>query len=135
MSRSVAPPPPGATTPGGDGGATRVVLTRSGGIAGRGDTIAVEPDGRWTLVDRAGSRRTGRLSTADLDLLRRLAADPDLTAEAARPTAPTACRDAFTYRLAVGATETGYVDCPTDGSPPEVTRSLVELLHRATGWT
>ncbi|MDT0529594.1 hypothetical protein RM555_11410 [Micromonospora sp. DSM 115977] len=113
--------------------AARVVLTRSGGFAGRGDTVTVEPDGRWSAVDRAGSRRTGRLSGADLDRLRRLVADPALAAEAGRPSAPTACHDAFDYRLTVGAVETGYVDCPSDAAPPPTTRAVVELLLAATG--
>ncbi|MFG1756065.1 hypothetical protein [Micromonospora echinofusca] len=120
-------PPPAEPTP------ARVVLTRSGGIAGRGDTVTVEPDGRWSVVDRAGARRTGRLSGADLDRLRRLVADPALAAEAARPSAPTACRDAFSYRLTVGTVETGYVDCPTDGGAPATARAVVELLVGATG--
>ncbi|SCG13811.1 hypothetical protein GA0070610_0002 [Micromonospora echinofusca] len=122
-------PPPAEPTP----APARVVLTRSGGIAGRGDTVTVEPDGRWSVVDRAGSRRTGRLSGADLDRLRRLVADPALAAEAGRPSAPTACRDAFSYRLTVGTVETGYVDCPTDGGPPATARAVVELLVGATG--
>ncbi|MEU4779041.1 hypothetical protein [Micromonospora sp. NPDC023633] len=128
---TAAPPTPAPTA------AARVVLTRSGGIAGRGDTVTVEPDGRWTAVDRAGSRRTGRLSGADLDRLRRLVADPALAAEAGRPSTPTACRDAFSYRLTVGAVETGYVDCPSDGDAPTTARAtaraVVELLVGATG--
>ncbi|MFG1775004.1 hypothetical protein ACGFIR_16920 [Micromonospora sp. NPDC049051] len=128
-----AAPPPAPSSPGPADAATRVVLTRSGGFAGRGDTVTVEPDGRWTVADRAGSRRTGRLSGADLDRLRRLVADPALAAEAARPSAPTACHDAFDYRLTVGPVETGYVDCPTDAAPPETTRAVVELLLTATG--
>ncbi|MEH0969717.1 hypothetical protein V6U77_01055 [Micromonospora sp. CPCC 205546] len=115
------------------GTAARVVLTRSGGIAGRDDTVTVEPDGRWTVVDRAGSRRTGRLSGADLDRLRRLVADPALAAGAGRPATPTACRDAFSYRLTVGTVETGYVDCPSDGDAPTTAREVVELLVAATG--
>ncbi|MEV4659063.1 protealysin inhibitor emfourin [Micromonospora sp. NPDC049301] len=113
--------------------ATRVMLFRSGGFAGRGDAVTVEPDGRWTLVDRAGSRRTGRLDTTDLGRLRGLAADPRLAAEARRPTTPTSCADAFSYRLTVGTVETAYVDCPADAAPPPATRALVELLLRATG--
>ncbi|MGK5518412.1 hypothetical protein ACSNN9_03555 [Micromonospora sp. URMC 107] len=124
---TAAPPTPAPTT------AARVVLTRSGGIAGRGDTVTVKPDGRWTAVDRAGSRRTGRLSGADLDRLRRLVADPALAAETGRPATPTACRDAFSYRLTVGAVETGYVDCPSDGGTRPTARAVVELLLGATG--
>ncbi|MEW2375920.1 protealysin inhibitor emfourin [Micromonospora sp. NPDC047812] len=124
---AAAPPASAPTAP-----AARVVLTRSGGFAGRGDTVTVEPDGRWSVVDRAGSRRTGRLSGADLDRLRRLVADPALAAEAGRASAPTACHDAFDYRLTVGAVETGYVDCPSDAAPPETTRAVAELLLTAT---
>ncbi|MER7419305.1 hypothetical protein ABT346_21415 [Micromonospora peucetia] len=134
---STAPTSPGPTAATESTGPTaateRVVLTRSGGFAGRGDTVTVEPDGRWTVVDRAGSRRTGRLSGADRDRLRQLVADPALATEAGRPSTPTACHDVFSYRLTVGALETGYVDCPPDGSPPTTTHAVVELLVGATG--
>ncbi|SCL62782.1 hypothetical protein GA0070606_3684 [Micromonospora citrea] len=130
--RPTAPPTvPPALGP--TGAAARVALTRSGGIAGRGDTVTVEPDGRWTAVDRAGARRAGRLSAEDLQNLRRLLADPRLAAEAGRSPAGTACRDAFRYRLTVGAVETGYEDCAVDAAPPGATRAVVELLLRVTG--
>ncbi|WP_433388182.1 hypothetical protein [Micromonospora sp. KLBMP9576] len=132
-----APPAAGPTLPppttGSGASAVRVVLTRSGGFAGRGDTLTVEPDGRWTAVDRAGSRRTGRLSDADLDRLRRLVADPALAAEAGSPPAGTACQDAYSYQLTVGAVRATHVDCPADGAAPTKTRAAVELLMAATG--
>ncbi|MET8231056.1 hypothetical protein ABZS77_10305 [Micromonospora sp. NPDC005298] len=122
--------PTGAPTA--SGVAQRVMLQRSGGFAGRGDAVTVEPDGRWTAVDRAGSRRTGRLDTATLGRLGGLAADPRLAAEARRTAAPSECADAFSYRLTVGTIETGYVDCPSEAAPPPATRALVELILRAT---
>ncbi|MBM0232032.1 hypothetical protein JNW91_09225 [Micromonospora sp. STR1_7] len=121
---------PGAPTP--SGAAPRVMLRRSGGFAGRGDAVTVEPDGRWTAVDRAGSRRTGQLGTADLGRLVGLVADPRLAAEARQTAAPSGCADAFSYRLTVGAIETGYVDCPSEVTPPPATRAVVELVLRAT---
>jgi hypothetical protein len=130
---SPSTPAPSVPDPGGTTAAARVTLTRSGGFAGRGDTVTVEPDGRWTAVDRAGSRRTGRLDPADLGRLRGLAADPRLADEARRSTTPTGCADVFTYRLTVDNLETGYVDCPADTGPPPATRALVELILRATG--
>ncbi|WP_327029804.1 hypothetical protein OG989_04840 [Micromonospora sp. NBC_01740] len=134
---TTAAPSPQPTTaprsPGPAATAARIMLTRSGGFAGRGDTVRVEHDGRWTVVDRTGSPRTGRLSSADLDRLRRLVVDPALAAEAGRPSAPTACQDAFSYRLTIGEVETGYVDCPADGAAPAATRAVVELLLGATG--
>ncbi|MFG1881269.1 hypothetical protein [Micromonospora sp. NPDC049102] len=122
------PTGPGAT----DAAAGRVTLFRSGGFAGRGDNITIEADGRWTVVDRAGGRRTGKLDAADLGRLRGLAADSRLTTEARRTATTSSCADAFSYRLTVGGVETGYVDCPADPGPPSATRAIVELLLRVT---
>ncbi|MEU8328288.1 hypothetical protein [Micromonospora sp. NPDC048839] len=131
-----ATPPPTVAPTGGpatSGTPTQVMLRTSGGFAGRGDAVTVEPDGRWTAVDRAGSRRTGQLTPADLGRLTGLAADPRLAAEARQPTRSTTCSDAFSYRLTVGGIETGYVDCPADAAPPPATQALVKLLLQATG--
>lgn len=110
----------------------RVMLEKTGGLAGVQDRITVEPDGRWTVVDRSGASRTGQLSAADLDRLRQLAADPRLAAEATATPAATNCADSFTYQLTVAGRTTRYVDCPTDPNRPEVTAALVDLLTRAT---
>ncbi|MET8909254.1 hypothetical protein [Micromonospora sp. NPDC004551] len=109
-----------------------VVLTKSGGIVGLEDTVTVQPDGRWTRVDRAGASRTGRLSDADLDRLRQLTTDSRLVAEATATVPATMCADAFSYKLTVGATTTGYVDCPPEITPPPATAAVVDLLTRAT---
>ncbi|RAO02913.1 hypothetical protein GAR05_01191 [Micromonospora saelicesensis] len=127
---TTAPTTGGAET---SGASARVTLRSSGGFAGRGDAVTVEPDGQWTAVDRAGSRRTGRLAPADLGQLTALATDPRLAAEARQTTSPTNCADVFTYRVTVGTIETGYVDCPSEAPPPPVTQDLVKLLLRATG--
>jgi hypothetical protein len=131
---ATAPPTAGGPASGSPSAAqaVRVVLTRSGGIAGLNGTVTVEPDGRWTVVERGGAARTGRLSGSDLDRLRRLAADPRLAAEATRTPGPTECRDAFSYQLTVGGTVSRYIDCPSDAQRPPVTAALVELLTRAT---
>ncbi|MFR9776697.1 protealysin inhibitor emfourin [Micromonospora sp. MS34] len=126
-----ATPDTGRTAPAAP--AVRVVLTKSGGIAGVEETVTVQPDGHWTRGDRSGASRTGQLSDADLDRLRRLAADPRLPAEATATTPAPMCADAFTYRLTVGDTTTGYEDCPPQATPPPATGAVVELLNRATG--
>ncbi|MBG6069189.1 hypothetical protein [Micromonospora ureilytica] len=115
------------------GVAPRVTLRGSGGFAGRGDSVVVEPDGQWTVTDRAGSRRIGRLTPADQGLLAGLAADPRLATEARQPTTATTCADVMHYRLTVGSNETGYADCPAEGPPPPATQAVVKLLLRATG--
>ncbi|WP_229400982.1 hypothetical protein [Micromonospora okii] len=148
-----APPPPGpvpssAATgspalPGNPGGtapaeaspaptAARLVVSRSGGYAGRDDTVTVEPDGRWTAVDRAGARRTGRLAGADLDRLRRLAADPRLASGGiAGPDGR--CSDAFEYRLTVGGVTVDWTDCPVAGTPPPIAAELAALVLTTAG--
>ncbi|MEU8258712.1 hypothetical protein AB0C06_31125 [Micromonospora inaquosa] len=124
--------PSTAPTVGATGVAPRVTLRGSGGFAGRGDFIVVEPDGQWTVTDRAGSRRNGRLPPADQGLLAGLAADPRLSAEARQPTTATICADVMHYRLTVGGNETGYADCPAEGPPPPATQAVVKLLLRVT---
>ncbi|MER7588099.1 hypothetical protein ABTW72_11225 [Micromonospora sp. NPDC127501] len=118
---------------GASGVAPRVTLRISGGFAGRGDSIVVEPDGQWTVTDRAGSRRNGRLTSADQGILAGLAADPRLATEARRPTTATNCSDAMHYRLTVASNDTGYADCPADATPPPATQAVVKLLLRVTG--
>ncbi|MEU1585871.1 hypothetical protein [Micromonospora sp. NPDC005710] len=129
-----APPPTAAPTasPEAGGAAPRVTVRISGGFAGRGDSIAVEPDGRWTVTDRAGSRRNGRLTPADQATLAGLTADPRLAGEARRPSTATNCADVMNYRLTVADNDTWYVDCPTDGPPPPATQAVVKLLLRTT---
>lgn len=112
--------------------AAPVVLTKSGGIAGLRDTVTVEPDGRWTAVDKTGATRSGQLSPADLDRLRQLTTGPRLAAEPTDTAAPTNCADAFTYQLTVGSHTSGYVDCPTDPDRPATTAAVADLLTRAT---
>ncbi|MEW2430560.1 hypothetical protein AB0877_21345 [Micromonospora sp. NPDC047644] len=113
--------------------APRVTLRISGGFAGRGDAIVVEPDGQWTVTDRAGGRRIGRLEPADQGILAGLAVDPRLASEARRPTTATTCSDVMHYRLTVAGNDTGYTTCPEDGTPPPATQAVVKLLLRTTG--
>ncbi|MEV0152680.1 hypothetical protein AB0H57_02920 [Micromonospora sp. NPDC050686] len=130
---SAAPQPSTASTA--PLAAARVVLTRTGGFAGRGDTLTVEPDGGWTSVERDGSRRTGQVDPTDLNRLWDLLAAPGLATEAATSTTgPVDCADAFTYQLTVGQRVTGYVDCPDAAGRAAATAAVVELLAEVTGW-
>ncbi|MEV4481124.1 hypothetical protein [Micromonospora coxensis] len=131
-------PTPGGTatgdpTPGGTAtGPTdsRIVLTRSGGIAGRSDTVTVEPDGRWTATDRGGATRSGRLSPADLDRLRALTRTATTGATGGTPAIR--CADAFSYRLTVPTGSVAWNDCPTGAQPPPAAAATAQLLLRAT---
>ncbi|SCG75507.1 hypothetical protein GA0070213_115128 [Micromonospora humi] len=130
-ARADTPPPVGPAVTALPG--VEVTLVKSGGIAGLTDTVTVRPDGSWTKTDRAGAAHDGRLAAPDLDRLRQLAADPRLAAEAAVTVPATMCADAFSYRLTVGPTSVGYVDCPPQATPPAATAEVVGLLTRATG--
>ncbi|MGB2571142.1 hypothetical protein ACPFP2_22240 [Micromonospora citrea] len=124
---------PGTATPGGTAtGPTdsRVVVTRSGGIAGRSDTVIVEPDGRWTATVRGDATRSGRLSPADLDRLRALARTA--TTGGTRGTPDARCADAFTYRLTVPTGSVEWTDCPTGPQPPPAAAATARLLFQAT---
>ncbi|MEV4491584.1 hypothetical protein AB0K04_15870 [Micromonospora coxensis] len=131
-------PTPGGTatgdpTPGGTAtGPTdsRIVLTRSGGIAGHSDTVTVEPDGRWTATDRGGATRSGRLSPADLDRLRALTRTATTGATGGTPAIR--CSDAFSYRLTVPTGSVAWNDCPTGAQPPPAAAATAQLLLRAT---
>ncbi|WP_433687342.1 hypothetical protein ACQP0I_29325 [Micromonospora carbonacea] len=110
--------------------AARVVVRRSGGYGGLDDTVTVEPDGRWTAVDRAGARRTGRFTGSDLDRLRQLATAPRL-AEGGTTDGDGRCSDAFEYRLSVGDVTVDWTDCPVAGTPPQAAAALAEFVLTA----
>ncbi|WP_320069152.1 hypothetical protein [Micromonospora sp. RTGN7] len=133
-STTTAAPEATAATPGpaeaSPAPAARVVLRRSGGFPGRDDTVTVEPDGRWTAVDRAGTRRTGRLGATALDQLRRLTAEPRLT-EGGTADAAGRCSDAYEYRLTVGTATIDWTDCPVAGQPPQAASDLATLVFTA----
>ncbi|MBO4162170.1 hypothetical protein [Micromonospora antibiotica] len=130
---------PGATTeagttrgPGGTGSATtvdRVTLTRSGGFAGNRDTVTVEPDGRWTTTDRAGTTRTGRLTPAQLDQLRTLTG-PATRSRGGPPDGR--CADTYSYQLTVGTRIVEWSDCPSGPQPPAAAPQLAALLLKTT---
>ncbi|MGC9671191.1 hypothetical protein ACNTMW_32175 [Planosporangium sp. 12N6] len=109
-----------------------VVMVRTGGFAGVHDTVTVSADGRWTSSDAQGRTVSGRLTEAQRDRLRTLAADPRLRDEASRATATTACRDSFTYTVTVRETRLGYEECPGGPARPETTGEIVDLLTEAT---
>ena len=109
----------------------RVSVTRSGGFAGRQDTVTVEPDGRWSRVARGTAPRTGRLTDAQLSRLRALLADRKLAGEAGSRT-NSRCRDAYAYTVSAGPVTVTYPDCPSDGGIPPVSGAIASLVFDAT---
>ncbi|SCF30458.1 hypothetical protein GA0070216_10960 [Micromonospora matsumotoense] len=107
----------------------RVTLTRSGGFAGNRDTVTVEPDGRWTTTDRAGTTRTGRLTPAQLDQLRTLTG-PATRSRGGPPDGR--CADTYAYQLTVGTRSVEWSDCPSGPQPPAAAPQLAALLLKTT---
>ena len=110
----------------------RIVVQRTGGLAGVNDTFVVEPDGSWTKSGgRGASATSGHLTDEQRNKLRSLATDPHLRDESATGSGKTKCADAFTYTVSVGDTKITYTDCPSDGAPPATASSIVTLLTQA----
>lgn len=115
-----------------------VAVYRTGGFAGVDDRITVDPTGAWTITDRARNTKSGKLTTSEREELQALAADPRLDTEAARPTAPTKCADAFQYTVTVhrmggaGTVTVMYTDCPGDENLPETAAAITALVGNAT---
>jgi hypothetical protein len=105
-----------------------ITVQRTGGFAGRKDTVTVAASGEWSVTDRTGAQKAGALTRGQLTTIRALATDPRLAAEAAQTRPPTRCRDAFAYQLTVGGTHVEYVDCPVDPQQPTASIALVKAL-------
>jgi hypothetical protein len=110
-----------------------LTVLRTGGFAGVNDEIAVDADGGWTVTDRAGRHRTGRLTGEQRATLRGLATDPRLVEESKRAPGESRCADTFRYTLAVNSVRISFVDCPTDADQPQAARAVVTLVTRAVG--
>ncbi|MFC7240971.1 protealysin inhibitor emfourin [Catellatospora aurea] len=132
--RASSPSPVGTASP----APAAVAVYRTGGFAGVDDRITVDPAGAWTLTDRSRGTKSGVLTTSEREELQALAADPRLDTEAARPTAPTKCADAFQYTVTVhrmggaGTVTVMYTDCPGDENLPETAAAITALVGNAT---
>jgi hypothetical protein len=119
----VSPSPP-SPSPAGVG----LSLLRTGGFAGVRDEVVVDDSGGWSLTDRTGGHRVGRLTGEQLEELRRLESDPRLSAESARSQEPSRCTDSFGYTLTVHGMRIDLVDCPTDADVPPAAAAVVRLV-------
>ncbi len=111
----------------------RVVVERTGGIAGVQDTIVVEPDGHWTRGSNRTSSGAGQLSEEQRSQLQTLANSPKLRAEATRKVSTGfVCSDGFKYTVTVGETKVSYEQCGGNSSDPETASAIVSLVMSAT---
>ncbi|MGH3737017.1 MAG: hypothetical protein ACRDT6_15600 [Micromonosporaceae bacterium] len=130
--RAPSSTPPSATAPQSVPSAdqpVRVELVRSGGMAGRTETVTVDEKGAWTYT-AAGRSERGSLPQDTARALWRLVNDPKLAAELKAAGSPPSCSDGFGYELVVGDDRRlQAVDC---GTLPATLKSVVTLIAEAT---
>jgi hypothetical protein len=108
----------------GDRLAGPVSYKRAGGIAGRIDTLTLQPDGSGTIDSfRIGTKRF-KLTTEELDALARELAGADLASVPAETTSSRRVPDAFAHRL----TYDGRTVETDDSSMPKSVRGLFARL-------
>ncbi len=114
-----------------------VTVVRSGGIAGLNDTFIVNPDGRWTATDKAGTTKSGELNAQQAHELQRLATEPAFAAESRQQRGETKCADAFAYKVTVtgdaGPVLVSFSDCPSDENLPQTAMAIAVLVSGAAG--
>lgn len=129
---------PAAPTPAGSATTTRgvpvvsgVTITRTGGLAGVMQVVAIAPDGTWTYTDkRAGDTQQGKLTTAQREDIAGIVANPSLSAEA-RVAAPGSCADGFVYTISAGEASMRFDQCAAAGKRP-LTERLLAVVQDAT---
>jgi hypothetical protein len=106
-------------------GTALLEFSRQGGIAGMDDRLVVQPDGSYTITRRGGSAKAGKLSAAELAVLRQqldaanLGALPSVTRTGT-------IADGFTYRLVYQGREV----VAADGSVPPPLEPLIGALNQ-----
>jgi hypothetical protein len=124
-SETPTPPPVGSAM-------GRVVVTRTGGIAGVSQSLRVEPNGSWIYVDRRPvAQKTGRLTESELRQLAGLVTNAAFAREAGMPPPAGTCNDGFIYVVMAGEFTARYDDCAT-GSDRPTTAAVIDLLVDAT---
>lgn len=98
----------------------RVIVQRSGGIAGMLATLAVEANGHWvygTGKDAKGSQTSGQLTSAQTQQLATLVANPLLGPEQAKSKPAGVCNDTFVYKVVAGSSMFIVDDCYQSAYP------------------
>ena len=124
---------------GGSGSALPAIsMTSGGGFEGTSQAWTITPDGDWTWnrVDkidglRPWEPRSGRLTGAAFDEMRRLASDPDLVRDMRRPHEKCEVSDGPYERLDVGGNH--YVAGWCDGTRKHIRRLRERLVALTTG--
>jgi hypothetical protein len=123
-------PPPPAT------GTARVVVRRTGGIAGVQQTLIVQPNGEWAYTSNragqsGGKQLTGKLTADQMSQLQAQLRDPDLATEARNRPGPGHCNDGFNYVVSVGDISIAWQSCMSSNEP----KTATEIARLLSAWT
>jgi hypothetical protein len=115
-----------------------VGMTSGGGFEGTSQSWTIAPDGTWTWnredrIDglRAWPPRSGRLTGAAFEEIRRLATDPDLVREMRLPHERCDVSDGSSERLDVGGNH--YLSGWCDGTRKHIQRLRQRVVALTTG--
>lgn len=103
-----------------------VSYKRAGGIAGRIDTLTLQPDGSGTIDSFRIGRKRFKLTSGQLDELAGELAGVDLASVPAEPASSRRVPDAFAHRLTYG----GRTIETDDPSMPDPVRGLFARLGK-----
>jgi hypothetical protein len=111
---------------------TTITITRTGGIAGVHQSIAIAPDGSWVYSDvKAGSSgQQGQLTAAQEAQLLSAVADPSFADQLRQRDTSAQCSDAFQYTIDIAGESQSYSDCPPVSRP--VVDAAMKMVKDAT---
>ena len=112
---------PTRTPPPETSAAAPVTVTRTGGLAGVNQSIALSPDGSWVYTDgRRNQTERGTLTDAQRAQVLQLLASPAFAqALSGRATTTAVCNDGFEYTISYGSARFAFTDCGQADAPVE----------------
>jgi len=127
---SSATPGDTTTTPSNPGvPAGAVTVTRTGGIAGVHQTLAVSADGSWIYTDtKTGATQRGMFTADQRTAVVQLLSNPAMLAQLSQHSTAGVCNDGYVYTIAMGTEQFSFTDCGGEGLP----KQLIAALSAAT---
>jgi len=107
-----------------------ITVDRSGGFAGIGEHIVLQPSGEWAATGPRATSRTGQLSPDRLASMRKLTEGTTWWSESRRAATPGPCPDGYVYVVTIGDRRATANDCSLSTQPNM--RAIVTLLTDAT---
>lgn len=106
-----------------------LTVTRTGGIAGVRQTLAVTADGSWVYTDgKTGATDRGMFTADQRTAVVQMLSNPALLAQLSQRPTNAVCNDGFVYTVSLGTEQFSFTDCGGNGLP----KQLIAALSAAT---